>query len=178
MSAGLGERDGVVGAQTVIDALHHEIHEGEAFSAGHLFAQVAGSANADLVLRTGNKEAHLTWRAAAGGDSRAYIYEDTDADPDGTALTVFNKRRAATGVAALSASYGDTINAVGTLLPPDVIPGGSKNQSVGGSAAERDEWVLKRNATYLLRVSNVTGGAEDISIGVTFYEADPPGTYP
>ena len=59
---------------------------------------------------------------------------------------------------------------MGTLLWAGFIGGGNKKDAVGGSIQERDEWILQENVQYLLRVTNISAGAADISFQATYYE--------
>lgn len=59
----------------------------------------------------------------------------------------------------------------GTLIPQDGILGaGDKNSPAGGGNGLDNEFVLASNTTYLLAVQNKSGGANDFSTVVLFYE--------
>ena len=162
--------DTLDGSLCVINILHHEIHKGNAYTVGALVTDVADDASADTLIIVGTKSLHLVLRASATGSSYAYLYETPTITDNGTAVTIFNKDRTSSLVSTARTFHTPTVGAVGTALNSELFPGGEKNFAVGATGNERDEWILAPGKSYLLRITNKSGAAEDISIAATWYE--------
>lgn len=152
-------------------------HTGEYYVASRIFTAVANGSSADIVITTGNKYAHFSMLGKIGGDGRFFLYEAPNIT-GGTALSLQNVNRTLANNNTSSLVYSPTVNSVGTQIHSTIIPGGSgrARARIGGtdSSLIRDgaEIILKLNSTYLLRVTNVSGGAEDISLSVGLYETE------
>ena len=76
----------------------------------------------------------------------------------------------------MDVEVGTTISATGTAILEDQYvpdPGGGFFSSPGTSVADvSEEWILKQNEDYLLRLTNNSGGAIDGSVYIVFYEID------
>ena len=165
--------DRTVHSMQMIDVEHHEIHEGEAYHASHLFEDVADDGGVFFRLKpnTENCEYHLALATAVGGSSRAYLYRNPTLTNSGTVVGPRNRNEwydSDTGT--LSVRHTPTITANGTRYKSTVIPGGSKNFASGGAAIGRLEWILRYPYDYLIRVVNVSGGVVDVSIELEWYE--------
>ena len=166
-----GEHDAHVdsaGAQITIDTYHHELHEGEAFGVEHVYSGVVDAANADMRLTTGDMQPHILFEVATSGKAEVKFYQDAVLGT-GTAQTVNNRDLAKANLTGVTCGVSPTVTSVGNLIFDEVLPGGTKNASVGGSTSTRDEWMLKANTVYLIRVVNKAGSANDISIGASGY---------
>jgi hypothetical protein len=165
--------DATVAALKVIDTLHAEIHAGETFHVARLVEDVANNASIDLLIVVGaTKKLHLTMVGTAAGDAHAYLYETPTTSAAGTAVTAHNKNRGSSDTTTATITHTPTVSAPGTALDTALIPGGTKQQATGSSGAQRDEWILKKSTTYLLRLTNKAGSAKDMSVGLTWYEEE------
>jgi hypothetical protein len=162
------ETGGAIG----IDASHVMIHQGRSFHASHIYSAIAAAASAELLIQTGSSaEGHLTVRIGATGQSEVELFEASTFSAAGTAITVRNRKRSkGDGAEDLTVTHTPTITGAGNRIEGAVIPGGSGNFASGGSASARLEWELNENTNYLVRITNTSASAEDISIGVNWYE--------
>lgn len=150
---------------------HHKVHAGKMFSVDYYAASVASSGNADLLLTVGAKEAHIVFDAAGGAELQVLLYEDPNAT-GGTPVTVYNANRS-TGweTPALTIAHTPSITAVGTnVLVSKVVPGGSGGNKTGGSVRNGSERILRASTKYLIRATNKSTGAVNVSISIEFYE--------
>jgi len=165
--------DGTVGGIVVTEHTHHEVHEGEAFNASYLVphgSEVANDAAQDFLFVTGTKTAHAFINIAVGGDCDALLYEGTTASANGTGLAELNLNRTSTNTATATAFHTPTVTTEGTLLQQKFLPGGVGPLAPGSSHSAGAEWILKASTKYLVRVTNRSGGAIQLSIMAEWYE--------
>jgi len=169
-----GNDDGLV----TIDTIHNQVHEGNVYLATLLDDNVlaAGELDISIVVASGAVGNHLFLRASSGGDASAHLYEGVTTS-GGFNMDLVNRDRA-----SLNTPMGDvliwdnaTVSISGaTLLKETLIPGGSfAALSTGGAIAEANGWILRHNTNYLYRVTNLTGAAEPVAVGLTIVH---PGT--
>lgn len=160
-----------------LDQVHSKIHEGVYYMGGHYNSAVAAAANLDVLIITGaNYELNFVPNIVVGGDAEFRLYEGTTVSANGTSLTMFNSKRSSSNTTESSHYHTPTVTGVGTQLgPTHFIPGGSGPFGVGGSGGgpvrDGTEIDLKVSTNYLLRVTNITGGAIPVNIEYGYYEA-------
>lgn len=164
--------DQILGLYGFIDAFHHEIHDGDAYGCGVLFPTLADAGNGDLHIRTSNKYVHLTYDAACGGNAFGYFLEGVVVSTAGTSVDIPNIDRSSTNITGVTAFLSPTLSSTGTTVGAVFVPGGEKAFSSGGSAASREERILKKNMDYVIRINNRSGTATIASIRFSFYEHD------
>jgi len=162
-----------LGAIVGIDLNHKEVHEGEFFTFGFTFLDVADDAFAYLRFLTGVKNFHLGLEITVEGKALAFLYRGTTFTAPGDAVAVINNNCASSNTALLTAFSEPTPNALGTLLTPEngeLLVGGTGPLSVGAQVKSDEERVAGPNTEYLIAVQNVAGAAKDITIVVAGYE--------
>lgn len=166
--------DDAVHALKIIDVVHHEVHEGEMFSADHVATTVADAASVDVLFQAGaGKDSHFVFDVSAGGAVRVYLYEGPTISAVGTALTPYNLNRRSARQPGSQVSHTPTVGAVGTtvLIGGRYLAGGASAQTrIGGGLRPGLERILAPGRTYLLRVTNVSGSAITISVAAEWYE--------
>jgi len=164
--------DSKVGAGEGILVAHAEVHEAGMYHASHLYTTIGDDANADMLIKVGaNKELHSAIAVVAGGDAYFYLYSGTTTSAIGTAITPRNMNREdGTDASDADVRHTPTVSSAGTQLAAGFIPGGQKNQAVGGDARSGAEWILAKSTDYLARVTNKAGSAKDISIVLEYYQ--------
>lgn len=160
------------GAIESIDSVHAETHEGKHYTANHFYTAVADEAYADMHIRTGaTKYAHLIIVVQAEAKSYITFYRDSTYTTNGSAVTAFNNNDASANTTESALYYAPTGVTIGTLLYQDFVPAGTSPKPVGGTYVSRNEWILKLNTDYLIRVQNVSGSAtSDTTINFVYYE--------
>lgn len=158
-----------------IDVLHHKIHEGLDYGAGHIFESVADDGTSDILVKvSADNDLHSITNFAVGGDAFAYLYEDVVPTTNGTEITPSNLNRESTKVTTGSVYFGPTVAAgsLGIELPPTFIPGGQKKDATGGENGGRHEWILDKSTNYLFRLVNKANATAHQSININYYEHD------
>jgi len=165
--------DSTVGALSVIDTIHHEVHEGEAFEASYKSpdgAEIADDGTLELLLVMGaTLEAHATFIAAAVGNFELLLAEVT-VGANGTALEVNNLSAVVTDPAEVRAFHTPVLPVIVRTYLDVWLPGGTGGKIKGGSTREEVEHVFAPNKLYLLRLTNRSGGAQVASLHAQWYE--------
>jgi len=143
--------DGVANAVTTLDYAHHEIHGGSSYtSSGSATLGVGATQDVLIVTPNTTKWAHFLGYVNASGQATISFYEDTTTSDDGAAATELNRNRNSANTAGLVITTGPTVSGAGTLLFTTTIGSGRTS----GEVRETDEWILKQNAKYMLRITS------------------------
>lgn len=158
------------GPMTVIDFEHDKTHEGRYFSGGYYNSSLANSANQDLLVTTSsNNTFHAQFLIAISGDCTMQIFEGPTTS-SGTSVTISNHNRASSKSSDLTVKHTPTVTDAGTQINGTIfLPGGDKHTGGGGSFGFANEFILTKSTSYLLRATNVSGGAIKISVGLFGY---------
>lgn len=150
---------------------HHEIHEGNKYTAGHTATAIASGATFDFLFVAPNttKRCHLTWAWLNWNNGvTLQIYEGTTVSSNGTSLTTFNHERNSGNSATGLAFHTPTVTTVGTVCYPSIYsPAGIKMSAENRS---EHEYVAKQNTKYLFRFTNDTGATANINFFFDWYE--------
>ena len=167
MAAGKGFTNHVVS----IDTVHQHIHEGIMFSAHQYDDAVANDGTlAFLIQVPAGVSPHLRPRAAAGGDAEVRLFEAPTFSAAGSAAAALNRKRSSDITALATVTTGPTVSVNGTELDATYVPGGSRNQAVGGSAGFFQEWILAPSTNYLVLMTNKSGGSAELALALDWYE--------
>lgn len=139
-----------------IEYAHYKTHEGKYFSGGYFTASLSDTSNLDLLIQINAESMHAQFTISASGDATIALYEGTVASVLGTSVNMSNHNRNSshtfTGSVYISptvTSTGNIINGIGYLV------GGEKRSATGGNFGFANEFILKPNTKYLLRLTNI-----------------------
>lgn len=155
-------------ALVVQSAVHSKIHHGGMFSACHLAAAVADNGDVEIHMKVTNPM-HLREIIGTEGTVHVFLFEGPTVSEDGTEITCYDRNRVSANPPTTEVFHTPTTSADGTELASMVLPGGSKNQATGSLSTGREEWILDAGS-YMLRLTNKSGGAADIAVQLDFYE--------
>ncbi len=182
--------DKVTGATLTIEYEHHEIHAEESYSV-HLDNTTANTDDhrSAIGFRTPDSDMtmHIVMEIAASSPAEFFLEEAPTIDDDaGTQHTIYNRNRnssktsrvrslQATPVKGQVTTFTETQIAAanfvaGTALDHVQLVGGNGPKAVGGDGRGAQEWNLKRNTKYLLRMQNIGANANLHEIHVDWYE--------
>lgn len=149
---------------------HHKVHAGKAFASDVYFSAVGSGSSADLLITTGVNEIHLVFEVNGGAELQKLLYEGVTAT-GGTPVEAQQMNRS-TGYEVASAVLAHTpaVTGTGTAIVNKVVPGGSGGNRSGGTVRSGAERILRANTKYLIRTTNKSTGAVNVSISVEFYE--------
>lgn len=160
--------DADVRAQIVIDHAHHEVHEGEHFTASD-YASVLNGATRDFLLVTPDTDTrmHMVYAVTTDAKAKVQFFEGGNI-AGGTAVPAYNNQRNSSAAAALVVTHTPAVTTTGTEILVHLV--GSSNQA-GARTRGDAEYVLKQNSKYLLRI---TAGANlDQCTQFSWYEELP-----
>ena len=167
--------DSVENARVTIAFQHHQLHDGHHYTVATVDSDVdiAGPKYVRITAPDTTKRIHLVGVVSASAACLVELYEDPTILVDGDALTKQNNDRNSANVSTAT-TFEDTTtqapNNDGTLLFAGRIGGtGVAQTRFAGSVADREEWILKQAATYLVKVTVDTDSTE-VAIVLTWYE--------
>lgn len=157
----------------VLDEEHSKIHQGKLFTLAKRvnIANVGGVATfLGIVPAAVYPHFRNITVSSDGGPFDVDFYEGTTVSANGAAIAAYNNNRNATTVPGLLVYDTPTITADGILLEPILIPGTKQSGSLGSDSS--NEWILKENTKYLIRITNNTTGAgtSRFTINMFWYE--------
>lgn len=154
-----------------IDVVHQRIHEGLFFSSLNDDLALASAANMDTLIKPG-AGTHLRFIGKASGPCLVELYEGTQVSADGNAIASVNRNRfAAANPSPVEVFDAPTITDVGTLLIADRIGQiQGEETAIGGSAGSFEEWILRSDTNYLIRMNNTDTGAIVVTMELDYYD--------
>jgi hypothetical protein len=162
------KQDLTTGAFTTISYDHHEIHSGSHFFTGN-YTDLANGQVYDILIVTPNtlKYSHMIFELRTEAEAMFGYYEATTTSANGTAMTVFDRNRVTANTAGTTFFHTPTVTSVGTLLGSGIFGSGNKQ---GGGLRDSNEFILKPNSKYLVRVTNNTALANWYDWQFDWYE--------
>lgn len=153
------------------DALRMQVDHGNMYHCSFLDPALADNDTLDMVMTNpADDYVHMIIEAAAGGFCDLLFYEGT-AFTGGDTHPVYNVKRTSAREWGGTMVVNPTVSDVGTALVQQVMPGGSKNQASGGDSSFGLKWICNASESYMVRVTNRSGGTIRASIGCNHYSA-------
>ena len=161
------------GALGVIEQEHMKIHKGEAFTVSErLTIPNVGGTHEFLAIVPALVFPHFRSFTVTsdGGPNDVDFYEGSTISSPGTPVTPFNNNRNSSNIAELLVYDTPVLLTDGVSLEPILIPGTKQAGSFGSEAS--NEWILKQDETYMIRITNNTNGAgtSNFTINMFWYE--------
>lgn len=162
-------RESISGALIVMQNATRQLKQGNMFHASYT-VDLGNAASADILLTTPNTAIRVNFFYQIGveTESHVYFYENPTISNVGTAVASYNRDRNSSATATMTVKHTPTVTDTGAVIPSQAHLG------TKGSAAqhmEDDQWILKQNEEYLLRVTNATALANYTTILLDWYEA-------
>jgi hypothetical protein len=166
----IGPGDVISNIPVVIMYEHHQLHEGETWQAGYGPAGILAAAVVDHLVKVANVTAttrtpHIVFEVDSTSEVWIQIYETPTTTANGTPVTCFNRNRNTAGSPTTTIFITPTVTAAGTLITSAIVGSGEK---AGGAGRDANEWDLKSNTNYLVRITGKTPG--NICMRFQFYE--------
>lgn len=149
---------------------HHKDHDGKAFVVtGQVTLNNNGTVDLMVVTPDSSEWAHMLHLFRSTGEANLAITHTPTVTNVGTLLEYANRNQNSANVAATLVYQDPTLSAIGTALP--YVAHFGSGQKEGGEERGNDEFVLKRDTTYVYRVTSEANG-NDISWKMRWYEHD------
>ncbi len=160
--------DSVTNALIIIDYEHHEIHAGSSFTVIES-TELGNGATFDVLIQTPDttKWAHLVWEIEHELETQFQFYSDTVYTDNGTAINAFNRDANSSKVSTTLVYHTPTIGGVGNLTATIVSGSGKKS---GGGDRLANEFILKQDCAYLIRITNLTANNNWQTVKLNWYE--------
>lgn len=165
------------GSQVQITHQHSKVHQGVYYGVTHLFETVGNNSTADILIKcSASYENHAVIVIGNEGNCKLQVFETPDLGGNGTAIDIVNHNRSSANVSSSTAFHTPSLNSPFTygasLFNGGLfLPGGTKDKGGGAlSTAAGEQWVWAKSKNYLVRVTNISGSAQNISIDIAFYE--------
>ena len=155
-------------AIATIEYEHYQIHAGNTFTVLEV-TDLGNMAIRDILVVSPDTTqwAHLVWEIEHELETSIHFYRDTTYTDNGTPISSFNRNGNSTNTATTLVYHTPTITDVGTLKGTIQQGAGKK---AGGSDRLANEFILKQNTTYLIRISNLTVNNNLIFMKLNWYE--------
>lgn len=157
-----------------IDYPHEKIHEGNHYTCTYSKALSAGSVLA-IAITTPTTASQGNYHFVAGVDanlSGVWYLTESGSVSGGSALTAYNNKRISTATAGATIVGTPTVTTYGTVyLETHYVGSNTTPQRTGGSAEQRNEYILASSTTYMVYfVANAT--STYAAITAAFYIGD------
>ncbi len=160
--------DVATGVFVTIEYEHYQIHEGNTFTVLEVTDLGNGAERDILIVSPKTTEwAHLVWEIEHELETLIQFYRDTTYTAAGTGIVAFNRDGNSTHTATTLVYHTPTITNVGTLVGTIQQGDGKK---AGGSDRLSNEFILKQNTAYLIRITNLTVNNNLIFLKLNWYE--------
>jgi len=167
------------GAVLTIPIEHHEIHCGDSYECSYI-TNLGNGGVLDVLIVVPNeglseahpgdaqdtKQYHFKGTVATESEATVEFFEAVEVSANGTALNVFCRNRNFTIGDTLDIYHTPTVTSTGTRL---VVAKTGSGRGIGGTLGRSDEFILKDNTLYLLRITNNTTTSEWVSINLDYY---------
>lgn len=155
---------------------HYEalLHGGDKFAVSFLRphgSELANDATYHMLIEVGRLQAEVFFRASVGGNSELALSAMPTAAPKGIHLPTIRKNQFQVRIPTLNVYSYATVapGAEGVLLFEWFIPGGAGIAAVGGSEGFT-EWIFAPNVSYLISLTNRSGGPIQFAMGLEWSE--------
>lgn len=161
-------------AVTTIDFTHEKLHEGDFFSGGYYNSNIANDSSLDILIQNTTSGTHAVFLAALGGDATFKLFESPVFSNAGTSVTMSNHNRNSIKTFVGTVTHTPTISNVGTQMNGTTyMPGGTGGHAIGNTInGFSNEFILKANINYLIRLTNVSGQESKGDIRVSCYQTN------
>jgi len=158
----------LTGSLVTIDVLHHEVHEGEHYTATYAETLASGSASIILVETAASSVTDIHFIAvldtSAGG---TMLFSEAPGSTVGTTVVAYNNKRESTDTATMTVTRDAAVTTAGTILETGVLGGGASKKT-GGASGSRNEWILNHETRYSLEFTS--SAATNVAWNLLWYE--------
>lgn len=155
----------------VIDVANSSVHDGKAYTYTAT-SSISATSSVYFMGRTGAVTSHLMGFFVKSDASplKVEFFESPTTTADGTPQLVVARNRQSTGTATTMQVFaGPTVTESGTPLMIDRVLG--DKQTVSDEHLD-GEWLLKKNTSYIFKITNETNQTVNIVAGFNWIESD------
>lgn len=166
----------VTKAVSVIQTDHKYIHYGKAFHSEIQTPSIAAGSSYYIRFKTpANVFVHKRPAAFSSSENimKYDFFEESTVTANGSSLIPNNRNRLSANDSSVIIGLGASVSSDGLLLESFTVGsgGGTQNRSGGSISGDADEWVLKQNTEYVIKISNIGSSTASIGyLGLFWYE--------
>jgi len=167
------------GSLITIPIEHHEIHCGDSYETSHI-ADLGNGDVLDVLIIVPNeglsethpgdaqdtKQYHFKGTVSTELETTIEFFEGVSVSANGNALNVFCRNRNFTVGDTIDIYESPTVTSTGTRL---VVAKLGSAKSYGGTLGRQDEFILKDNTSYILRITNNVTTSNWVSVNLDYY---------
>jgi len=167
------------GSLVTIPPEHHEIHCGDSYEMSYI-TDLGNGGVLDILIIVPNeglsevhpgdsqdtKQYHFKGTVSTESEATVEFFESVTVSANGTALDVFCRNRNFSSGDEIDMYHTPTVTTTGTRL---VVSKTGSGRSSGGMVGRADEFILKDNTLYLLRITNNVVTNEWVSVNLDYY---------
>lgn len=165
----MAQLDAIDNATVVIDPFHHNIHAGRVFLCNALYAAVADDAFARMIVEIpAGYGIHI--QPSVTVEAKAYvIFKQVGSYSNIASVTALNRNFFSSEASSVMLFTGGSLEVTSATLSTVLFPAGAKNKATGASDGSFAEFNLNAGI-WAVDVQNKSGGAQDMSIELDWYE--------
>jgi len=151
-----------------IDYEHHMVHQGKMFTVIEVTDLGNGAVRDILIVTPDTTEwAHMVWEVEHELETMVQFYCGATYSDNGTAISSFNRNSNSNNTATTLIYHTPTITDVGELIATIQQGDGKK---AGGGDRVSNEYVLRQNCAFLIRITNSTTSQNLVAMKLNWYE--------
>jgi len=151
----------------------YKVYEGKGFTVSRRFTGVASKASVDFYFENPSGSEvdvfMIAMEITALASCHIDIYRNNTVTATGTSVTPVNLNFSSAKASVVQAEYGGTYT-LGNLVKQTICPGGSKKEAIGGLASVGENVVIPPGNNFLVRITNISDAATDISVEILWWE--------
>lgn len=157
---------------TTLDTTHKRLHEGRFFSGGYYNSSLADTGVLEIVIQSSATiYSHLSIEASSSGNCIVELFSGATFSAAGTSITMSNHNRNSAKSFSGTVTHTPTLTANGTQINgTGFLAAGQKGDGFGVFEGFTGEFLLALSTTYLIRITNVSGGAAKVSSDIRIYQ--------
>lgn len=155
---------------STISEIHSIIHKGRFFGTNHFDGAISNNGTIEFLIIPGSKACHIRINASAGGTATLRVFEGVTTSANGTALAITNRNRYSAITAETDVYEGPTVTGDGTSIYSSLLTGGDGPHSTSSESGFFEEYILRDDKQYLVRLTNLAGNNQPLSLTLNFYE--------
>ena len=155
------ELDRVDGNQIMMAAAHHQVHDGNSFTASDVDTNVQVAAPKYWLIRVPeNIEFHMKISVECDTGSLLEFFENPTINVDGVAVPWYNNDRNSNKTTNMTCFSNPTVGADGVTRLQVSRVGAGRDKKIGGVGRTQFEWILRSGEEYLIKITVDGNGAE------------------
>lgn len=157
------------GCRKILDTEHATIHDGIHFTA--IYTETVSTTVVTVLISTPASSTNKYIHFLCGVETDkavSWTFSEAPNASGGTSIVSYNNNRTSSITDPVTLTSGVTYVSSGTVLETHIMGSNNPTTKLGGNTNSRNEWLLKQNTLYLIRVVPTTA-ASIINVILPYY---------